>query len=107
MRGGGFDSERHLSRRAVLYQESRSCRAMWAAVVLLAMNESAREIRKLTKNGAKVRAQREIDRFSLWIKSKDGREVLGFAGIDASRRAIDSVIDAVVSGRAIWQDRLS
>ncbi|TXH44941.1 MAG: hypothetical protein E6Q97_31960 [Desulfurellales bacterium] len=101
MMGRGFDAERHLDRNAALHQEATRCRALWAAVVLNAMNDTAREIRKLREDRRDEKARHELKIFISWMRSRDGREVLGCAGIDYSARAAALMADAVWTGKAI------
>lgn len=99
-----FDADRHLGMRAALLQEATRCRDLWATVVLNAMNDTAREIRKLREDGRMEKARHELKIFRSWLCSRDGREVLGCAGIEHSARAVDLMVNAVWSGEAIQGD---
>lgn len=105
--GRGFDAERHLDRNAALHQEAIRCRSLWASVVLSAMNDTAREIRKLREDRLEEKAKHELKIFTSWLWSRDGREVLGRAGIEHSARAVELMTNAVWTGKAIAMDRWS
>lgn len=107
MMGQSLDVDRHLDRTAALRQEAIRCRALWATVVLNAMNDTSREIRKLREDHRDEKARHELKIFISWMRSRDGREVLGCAGIDYSARAVALMVDAVWTGKAIaggWGD---
>jgi hypothetical protein len=94
-------ADAYFNNAAALRSEATQLRALWATVVLQAMNASARAIRSYKEEGRDSVADSELRSFSAWIESKDGKDCLSLAGVDPSSRAIKSIIDAVVSGRAI------
>ena len=96
-----LDHAKYLDRNAGLRQEAIRRRALWATVVLNAMNDASREIRKMREDGRLEKASFERRVFVAWARSKDGREVLTNAGIDPTARAVEKMAEAVWSGKAI------
>lgn len=93
--------EAYLNRQAGLRDDAIRCRALWSTVALQAMNASSREIKKLREDNRAEKAKAELATFRRWISSRDGRDVLTLAGMEYSGRAVENIIDAVWTGRAI------
>lgn len=66
-------------------------RKLWAAVVLTALDDAIREVRKRGEDHA-------VKEFRNWVEGRDGREVLTNAGITPTSRATEGMIAFVRRG---------
>ena len=80
-------------------QQGIACRAIWAAVVLAAVNDAAHEVKKARKIGHQAREANAIARFRAWAKSRDGREVFHCAGINLDAAVVDRLVHYIESGQ--------
>lgn len=84
-------TESHQATDAGAYaaMEAAKMRKMWAASVLLALNDFIAEQRRHGDG---------IERCGKWAMSRDGRTVLSCAGINPDQRVADSLMAFVASG---------
>lgn len=102
-------SERTEDWRSGLAEDAIACRKLWANVVLNAVNEAATEVRNARRAAKAAETKQEaeqfrvveanaIARFRAWAMGRDGREVMGLAGINWEPRVVEELTKYVISG---------
>lgn len=77
-----------------------NCRRLWASVVLTVLNDSWHQVRHAEGDPAKI-AKIRGDALR-YFDSRDGRAVLGLAGINASAdRLADAAVDLAARDRTL------
>ena len=69
-------------------------RAMWSAVALTSLNDAIRH----TATESKKHKGRALKTLTLWVNSRDGREVLSLAGIDPDKCVTECMVAFAVKG---------
>ena len=69
-------------------------RDMWSAVALTSLNDAIRHASRESKKN-KGRALKTL---TLWLNSRNGREVISLAGIDPDKRTTDCMLAFAVKG---------
>jgi hypothetical protein len=75
-------------------EQAARTRAMWSAVVLTAINDTIRH----TARESKKHKGRALKTLTLWLNSRDGRDVLRMASIDPDKRVTDSMVAFAAKG---------
>ena len=75
-------------------EQATRMRAMWSAVALTAINDAIHH----TATESKKHKGQALNNLALWANSRNGREVLGLAGINPDKRVTDSVVAFAAKG---------
>ena len=75
-------------------EQATRTRAMWSAVVLTAINDTIRH----TARESKKHKGRALKTLTLWLNSRNGRDVISMAGIDPDKRVTDCMVAFAVKG---------
>ena len=75
-------------------EQATRMRAMWSAVALTAINDAIHH----TATESKKHKGHALNTLALWANSRNGREVLGLAGINPDKRVTDSMLAFAAKG---------
>jgi len=75
-------------------EQATRMRAMWSAVALTAINDAIQH----TATESKKHKGQALNTLALWANSRNGREVLGLAGVNPDKRVTDSMIAFAAKG---------
>jgi len=82
-------------------EQSARMKAMWSAVVLTSINDAIRH----TATESKKYRGRALKTLTLWLNSRDGREVISLAGINPDKRVTEGMIAFAANGVPTTQPR--
>ena len=75
-------------------EQAARMRDMWSAVVLTSINDAIHHASRESKKN-KGRALKTL---TLWLNSRNGREVISLAGIDPDKRVTECMVAFAVKG---------
>jgi len=82
-------------------EQATRMRAMWSAVALTAINDAIHH----TATESKKHKGQALNTLALWANSRNGREVLGLAGINPDKRTTDGMVAFAAKGVPPTQPR--
>jgi len=75
-------------------EQATRMRAMWSAVALTAINDAIHH----TATESKKHKGQALNTLALWANSRNGREVLGLAGVNPDNRTTERMVAFAAKG---------